>query len=142
MTTLNPYLTFNGNCEEAFNFYKTVFKSDAAFINRFSEMPPNPEFPILEEDKNRIMHISLPINEHFTLMGSDTLQSGEQATRGSNFSISIQVNKVEEAERIFNELSSNGIVKMPLNQTFWDAYFGMFIDKFGIQWMVNCPIEK
>lgn len=138
MTTINTYLTFNGNCEEAFNFYKTVFCVEFAHIGRFGEMPESPEFPVAEEDKNKVMHVSMPISETSVLMGSDT--GGEWAAhynQGNNFSISINTDSKEEADRLFNDLSHEGRIIMPMNKTFWDSYFGMFTDRFGIQWMVS-----
>jgi len=138
MTTINTYLTFNGNCEEAFTFYKSIFGGDFAHIGRFKDMPENPEFPISESEKERIMHVSLSISKETVLMGSDT--GGEWASKyvqGNNFSLSINVDSKQEADRLFNELSKDGHVIMPLSNTFWDSYFGNFKDKFGIQWMVS-----
>ena len=143
MTTINPYLTFQGNCEGAFNFYKAVFGGEFSYVSRFKDMPKNPEYPISETDKEKIMHISLPISNETVLMGSDTSEAfGAKIVEGSNISISINTDTVEEVTRIFNELSNGGNIKMPLDKTFWGAYFGMFIDKFGIHWMVNCEIKE
>jgi len=144
MASINPYLTFPGNCEEAFNFYKSVFGGDFAYIGRFNEMPPmkdengNDCGPVSDEDGNRIMHVSFPISKETILMGSDSSESWGQATvMGNNFSISINTESKDEADRLFNGLSAGGKVTMPMEKTFWGAYFGMFTDKFGIQWMVN-----
>ncbi|WP_313807218.1 VOC family protein [Flavobacterium sp.] len=135
MASVHPYLTFNGTCEEAFNFYKSVFGGDFPYAGKFSEMPS--EYPIAEADKNKIMHISLPIG-NTVLMGSDAVEGfGGIPKLGDNFSISINADTEDEATRIFNGLSVGGKVTMPLNKTFWGAYFGMFTDKFGINWMVN-----
>ena len=143
MITINPYLTFNGTCEEAFNFYKSVFGGEFPHISKFKDMPPNPDFPISETDKEKIMHISLPISKETVLMGSDSSESfGKATVEGNNFSISINTDSVDEATRIYNELSKGGKIKMPLEKTFWGAYFGMFIDKFGIHWMVNCELQE
>lgn len=142
MTTISPYLTFNGNCEEAFNFYKSVFGSDFSYIGRFKDMPDNPEFKIPKSAKEKIMHISLPISDETAIMGSDSSDSfGKATVIGNNVSISINANSEEETTRIFNELSVGGKIKMPLSKTFWGALFGMFTDKFGIHWMVNCELE-
>ena len=140
MTTISPYLTFNGTCEEAFNFYKSVFGGEFPYAGRFSEMPANPEMPPMsDEDKNKIMHISLPISNETVLMGSDYLPGfGPELVEGNNFSISINCKSKKEVDRIFGGLSEGGQVKMPLNETFWGSYFGMFIDQFGIHWMVSC----
>lgn len=139
MATVNAYLTFDGNCEEAFNFYKQNFGGEFPFVGRFGDMPPSEEGKQIPEDqKNRIMHISLPISKETILMGSDT--GGDWAgnfNQGNNISISINVDSKEEADRLFNGLSTDGFVTMPMEDTFWGAYFGMFIDKFGINWMIN-----
>ncbi|PLX05092.1 MAG: VOC family protein [Marinilabiliales bacterium] len=143
MTTINPYLIFNGNCEEAFNFYKSVFGGEFPYVGKFKDMPENPEYPVLEEEKDKIMHISLPISEETVLMGSDSSSAFGKATIiGNNITISINTKSVEEVTRIYNELSEGGKVSMPLNKTFWGAYFGQFTDKFGIHWMVNCELAE
>jgi len=138
MTTINTYLTFNGNCEEAFIFYKSIFGVEFTHIGRFKDMPENSEFSISESEEERIMHVSLPISEETVLMGSDT--GGEWASKyvqGNNFSISINTDSKQEADRLFNELSKGGHVIMPMGSAFWDSYFGNFKDKFGINWMVS-----
>ncbi len=138
MATVNVYLTFNGNCEAAFNFYKSVFGGEFPYIGRFGEMPSEDGKQISEEEKNKIMHVSLPISEETMLMGSDT--GGEWASNfkeGNNFSLSLNANSREEAEKLFHALSEGGQITMPLADTFWGAYFGMWTDKFGINWMVN-----
>ena len=143
MTTINPYLTFNGNCEEAFNFYKSVFGGEFPYMGRFKEMPPDPAYSVSEEDAEKIMHVSLPIGEGSVLMGSDSSEAfGHNEVKGNNFSISINTKEEAEATRLFNELSAGGSIKMPMNKTFWGAYFGMFTDKFGIHWMVNCELSE
>ncbi|RCU43914.1 VOC family protein [Chryseobacterium lacus] len=137
MATVNTYLTFNGNCEEAFNFYKSVFGGDFAYIGRFGEMPEGDGYSVPEADKNKIMHVGLPIGNTI-LMGSDT--GGDWAAKlieGNNFSVSVNTESKEEADRIFNGLTAEGQITMPMENTFWGAYFGMLTDKFGIQWMVN-----
>jgi PhnB protein len=138
MTTVNAYLTFNGNCEEAFNFYKSVFGGEFAYIGRFKDMPPQDGKAVSSEDAEKIMHVSLPISKETMLMASDT--GGEWASnfsKGNNFSISITTDSKTEADRLFNGLSAGGAVTMPMNKTFWGEYFGMFTDKFGISWMVS-----
>ena len=142
MTKLNPYLSFKGTCEEAFNFYKSVFGSEFLYLGRFKDMPENPEYPIQESDKDKIMHISLPINNETVLYGCDTTQVNDKLTvSNNNISLSIETDSMDEATRIFNGLSDGGIVTMPLDKTFWDAYFGMFTDKYGINWMVNYELS-
>ena len=139
MTAANLYLNFDGNCEEAFNFYKSVFGGDFTYIGKFKDMPPQEGVPPMSaEDGEKIMHVSLPIGTETALMGSDT--GGEWAPTyvlGNNFSVSINTDSKSEAERIFNGLSAGGNVTMPLNKTFWSEMFGMFTDKFGINWMMN-----
>lgn len=142
MATVNTYLTFNGNCEEAFNFYKSVFGGDFAYIGRFGEMPEGDGYSVPEADKNKIMHVGLPIGNTI-LMGSDT--GGDWAAKlieGNNFSISVNTESKEEGDRIFNGLAAEGQITMPMENTFWGAYFGMLTDKFGIQWMVNFDHEN
>ena len=142
MTTLNTYLTFNGNCELAFNFYKSVFGREFAHLGKFKDMPEDPKYPISESDKNKVMHVSLPISGESVLMGCDT--GGEWAStynQGSNFSISIKADSTQEADKLFNGLSKDGRIIMPINKTFWGSYFGMLTDQFGIQWMVSYDDE-
>ena len=137
MTTVNVYLTFNGNCLEAFNFYKSVFGSEFTYVGRYKDMPAE-SHPVLPGEEDRIMHISLPISQETMLMGCDT--GGEWASsfsQGNNFSLSINTDSKESADRLFSSLSAGGMVTMPMNNTFWGDYFGMFTDKFGINWMVS-----
>ncbi|MFD2921601.1 VOC family protein [Terrimonas rubra] len=138
MATVNVYLTFNGNCKEAFDFYRSVFGGDYPYVGTFGEMPPAEGKTMPEADKDKIMHISLPISKETILMGSDT--GGEWAAhfnQGNNVSLSVNTESRAEAEKLFNGLSAGGQVTMPLADTFWGAYFGMWTDKFGINWMVN-----
>lgn len=138
MAQINPYINFNGNCEEAFNFYKSVFGGEFPMISRFKDMPPAEGQPAMNVDGEKIMHVSLPISKETVLMGSDI--GGEWAKHsvvGNNIQLSVNAETEEEANRIFNGLSEGGRVTMPLDKTFWGALFGMFIDKFGIYWMVN-----
>jgi PhnB protein len=137
MATTNTYLNFNGNCEEAFNLYKSVFGGDFISFSRFGEMPESDDYKVPEGDKNKIMHVSLPIGTSI-LMGSDT--GGDWAptfVQGNNFSVSVTPESKQEADTIFNALSKGGQITTPLHNTFWGAYFGMITDKFGINWMVN-----
>ena len=137
MATTNTYLNFNGNCEQAFNFYKSVFGGEFSYLGRFDEMPNSEEFQPSEDDKKKIMHIGLPIGTSI-LMGSDTI--GEWAplfVQGNNFSISITAKSKEEADKLFNDLAMGGQITMPIDNTFWGDYFGMLTDKFGVNWMVS-----
>ncbi len=144
MTTINVYLTFKGNCEEAFNFYKSAFGGEFSYIGRFKDMPVMEGMnAVPEELSDLIMHVSLPISSETVLMGSDA--SGEYAKgikEGNNFAISINAETKEEAVRLFNELSTDGEITMAMQETFWGAYFGSFVDKFGISWMVNFELSE
>jgi len=125
-----------GRTEEAFTFYKSVFGGEFAVVMRFSEMQDTSGFP--EADKKKIMHMSLPIGNN-VLMGTDTLESmGHTLTIGDNTSISVSVDTREEADRVFAGLSEGGKIDQPLQDMFWGDYYGMLVDKFGIQWMVSC----
>lgn len=138
MTTVNVYLNFDGQCEEAFSFYKSVFGGEFSYIGRFNEMPQDENNKLSEADGNKIMHVSLPISAETNLFGSDTVGTwSPKLVQGNNYSISINASSKEEADRLFNGLSAGGQVTMPLENTFWGAYFGMFVDKYGINWMVN-----
>lgn len=138
MTTVNAYLTFNGNCEEAFNFYKSAFGGEFTYIGRYKDMRPSDDKYCPPGDGELIMHVSLPISPETVLMGSDSSETFGQATVfGNNVSMSINTDSRENADKLFNTLSAGGQVKMPMENTFWGAYFGMFTDKFGIHWMVN-----
>lgn len=139
MTKVNVYLIFDGNCEEAFNFYKAAFGRDFQMISRFKEMPPQEGQPAaLPEDAEKILHVSLPIDGDSVLMGSDGGSSwSEHHKPGNNFNVSVSVDNREEADRLFSVLSEGGKTIMPMSDTFWGEYFGMFTDKFGINWMIG-----
>lgn len=139
MTKVNIYLTFNGNCEEAFNFYRSVLGGEFGYLGRFSEMPRQEGMPSLPEEMlNKIMHVSLPISKETSLQGSDTGgEWGQSFVHGNNFSVSINTDSKEKADILFFGLSQGGKVTMPLDFTFWGDYYGMFEDKFGINWMVS-----
>jgi PhnB protein len=134
MNSLNPYLNFNGNTEEVFNFYKSVFGGEFAMLMRFGETPGCENMP--ETEKNGIMHVALPIGSS-VLMGTDVPKSMEQVTAGTNMSISINVSSREEADRVYNGLSAGGKATMPMDDMFWGDYYGMLTDKFEIQWMIS-----
>ena len=137
MPCINPYLSFNGNCEAAFKFYHSVFGGKLE-LYRYKDTPPDAGYPIAESEQERVMHVSLPIGEHVILMGCDTSDSsGPIAKFGDNIGLSICTESKEEALRIFNALSQGGKITMPIEKTFWADLFGMFIDQFGIPWMVN-----
>lgn len=143
MTTINIYLNFKGNCEEAFNFYKSAFGGEFSDINRFKEIPPDINFPLSAEDGEKIMHISYPISKETILMGSDVIgKHAEEFIQGNNFSITISTDSTQEADRLFGILSQGGTITMPLSKAFWGAYFGMLTDKFGIHWMINVNLKN
>jgi len=136
-TTINPYLTFTGNCEEAFNFYKSVFGGKFKQVSRFGEMPSSPGYELPDNYKEKILHISLPISKETILMGSDSNPAMGQVTIGQHLSLSVDAASKSEADRISKSLSKGGKITMPMADMFWGTYFGMLIDKFGITWMVN-----
>lgn len=136
MKAINPYLNFNGNTEEAFNFYKSAFGGDFAMVMRFKDSPEAAN--TAPEDENKLMHIALPIGNGNMLMGTDALESkGQKLRPGNNFHISISADSDAETEKLFNALSPGGKVIVPLSKQFWGSYFGMFTDKFGVQWMIS-----
>lgn len=143
MKQVNPYLNFDGNTEVAFNFYKSVFGgsfNDATFV-RMKDMPQNGEHQLTNEELNRIMHVSLPLDNGQVLMGSDILPSmGQKLQVGNNNQISIFTESREEADRLFSGLSQGGKVEMPMSDQFWGDYFGSCEDKFGIHWMINFQV--
>lgn len=138
MKAVNPYLNFDGQAEEAMNFYKSVFGGDFAG-NGIMRMGDAPGMSVLsDEEKNRVMHVSLPLNNQSMLMASDILPSkGHRLSVGNNNYISLSPNSREEANRIFNGLSESGQVEMPMQDQFWGDYFGSFKDKYGVCWMIN-----
>lgn len=137
MALLNPYLHYNGNAEEAFNFYKSVFGGEFATLVRFKDMPAN-DHPIDESEDNKIMHVSLPIGSTNVLMGSDVPSFMGQVNEEENRTkISISAESKAEADTLFNGLSAGGKVEMPIADSPWGSYFGMFRDKYGIEWMVD-----
>ena len=137
MATLNPYINFNGNAAEAFNFYKSVFGGEFEKVARYKDFS-SPEHPISESDGNRIMHIALPIGKSGMLMGSDVLEVMGRVTEEDNrSSIAIIAESREEADKLFNGLSKGGKIEMPLADSPWGSYFGMFADKFGVKWMID-----
>ncbi|MGC1631807.1 MAG: VOC family protein [Gelidibacter sp.] len=136
MALINPYINFNGNAEEAFNFYKSVFGGEFAQVKRFKDMSC-PENPMAEKEANKIMHIALPIGKN-VLMANDVPESMGRVNENENRSkISVSAQSREEADRLFNGLSSGGAIEVPIDDSPWGSYFGMFRDKYGIEWMVD-----
>jgi len=137
MAAINPYLHFNGNAEEAFLFYQSVFGGQFATLVRFKDMDFE-GFTVSDKEADKIMHVALPIGQHNVLMGSDTPeQLGKHSEQETRSKISISAESKEEADAIFKALSQGGQVEMPIADSPWGSYFGMFRDKFGIEWMVD-----
>lgn len=137
MAQINPYIHFNGNAEEAFSFYKSVFGGEFITVSRFKDFP-NPEYPFPEDEAEKIMHIALPIGKSSILMGSDTPDFlGKHNENETRSKISISAESKDEADQLFNRLSRGGKIEMPIADSPWGSYFGMFRDKYGIEWMVD-----
>jgi PhnB protein len=138
---VHPYLNFDGEAEEAFNFYKTVFGGEFTANMKMSDAPESDK--LQEAEKNRTMHISLPIGKDTILMASDIVPSaGHQLNKGNNVYVSIHPESRESADHLFNGLSRGGKIEMPIQDQFWGDYFGSLIDKFGVHWMVNFNEEQ
>ena len=136
MALINPHINFNGNAEEAFNFYKSVFGGAFAKIMRFKDIS-SPEYPVAENEANKIMHIALPIGKNI-LMANDVPESMGKVNENENRSkIAISAESREEADKLFTGLSAGGNIEMPISDSPWGSYFGMFRDKFGIEWMID-----
>jgi PhnB protein len=136
MIAVNPYLNFPGTTEEAFNFYKSVFGGEFINVQRFKDTPEADKIPAGEADK--LMHIALPVGPNTILMGTDALESmGQKLSFGNNMHLTLGVSTKEEADRLFAGLSAGGKITVPMSDMFWGAYFGMFTDKYGVQWMIS-----
>lgn len=136
MAGVSIYLNFKGNTEQAFVFYRSVFGGEFSLLQRFKDMPGNDQ--VSKTDMEKLIHISLPLDENVTLHGTDALDNmGRNLVEGNNVSILLDAKSKIEAETLFDKLSANGSVEMPLQDTFWGAYYGSFKDKFGIYWMIN-----
>ena len=136
MALINPHINFNGNAEEAFTFYQSVFGGEFTKIIRFKDLA-SPEFPIDEKEAHKIMHIGLSIGNN-TLMANDVPDILGKTNENENRSkISVRTGSKEEADKIFNGLSAGGAVEMPIEDSPWGSYFGMFRDKYGIEWMIE-----
>lgn len=137
MAQINPYIHFNGNAEEAFNFYKSVFGGEFAMVMRFKDLNI-PGSIASESEANKIMHIALPIGQHDILLGSDSPAAlGVHNLNETRSKISINAESKDEADHLYNGLSADGSIEMPIADSPWGSYFGMFRDKFGIEWMVD-----
>lgn len=137
MAQINPHINFNGNAEEAFTLYKSVFGGEFTKIIRFKDLPSNPEFPIPASEANKLMHIALPIGQGF-LFANDILEIMGRVDENENRSkIVITAESKEEAHKLFNGLSAGGQVEMPIEENPDGSHFAMFRDKFGIEWMIK-----
>ncbi len=137
MTTINPWINFNGNAEEAFVFYRSVFGGEFTKVMRFKDMA-SPEFPVAEKDENKLMLISLPIGKSNVLMANDVPEFMGRVNENENRSkISVSTESKEEADKLFNGLSAGGKVEVPMVDSSWGSYFGMFRDKYGIEWVIE-----
>lgn len=140
VNTVNPALVFNGNCEEAFYFYRAVFGGNFSYIGKYKEMPMEGGQTIPEHLADRIMHVSLPISKETVLIGNDAMDEfspGPPTVYGNNFTVSVNAATKNEADRLYNELSAGGHAMMPMSNTFWGSYFGVLTDRFGINWMIS-----
>ena len=136
MLTINPYLNFRGNAEEAFNFYKSIFGGDFAMVIRFKDMA-SAEFQVADNEANKVMHIALPIGKN-VLMGNDVPEFMGRVNENENRSkISISAESREEADKLFSGLTAGGTIEVPMADSPWGSYFGMFRDKYGIEWMID-----
>src|SRR5881227_1487311 len=136
MALINPHINFNGNAEEAFTFYKSVFGGEFAKVIRFKDLA-SPEFPVAEKEENKIMHIALPIGKSNMLMANDVPESMGTNENENRSKIVIITESKEEADKFFNGLSVGGQIEGPIGDSPWGSYFGMFRDKYGIEWMVE-----
>ena len=137
MALINPHINFNGNAEEAFTFYKSVFGGAFTKIIRFKDLA-SPEFPVAEKEENKIMHIALPIGKSNMLMANDVPEIMGRTNENENRSkIVISAESKEEADKLFNGLSVGGEIEEPIGDSFWGSYFGCFRDKYGIEWIVE-----
>ena len=136
MATINPHINFNGNAEEAFTFYKSIFGGEFSTIMRFKDLASE-EFPVADHEANKIMHIALPIGTS-TLMANDVPEILGRTNENENRSkIVITAESKEEADTLYHGLSTGGQIEMPIADSPWGSYFGMFRDKYGIEWMVS-----
>jgi PhnB protein len=141
MTTINPWINFNGNAEEALTFYKSVFGGEFTKIIRFKDIA-NADFPVAEKDANKLMYIALPIGGSVLIANDVPEFMGKVSENENRSKISVGAESKEEAERIFKGLSAGGTVEVPMSDSPWNSYFGMLRDKYGIEWVVECAPKK
>ena len=136
MAQINPYINFNGNAEEAFNFYKSVFGGEFEMIRRFKDLASN-EFPVAEAEDDKIMHIALPIGKNVLMANDVPAFMGKVNEMENRSKIAVSAESKEEADRLFSGLSAGGTIEAPIGDSSWGSYFGMFRDKYGIEWYVD-----
>jgi PhnB protein len=136
MATINPYINFNGNAEEAFSFYRSVFGGELGSIIRFKDLE-GPEFPVPQDEAHSIMRITLPIGGNVLIANDVPKAMGPVSEQENRSKIAVRVDSREEADRIFAGLSEGGTVEMPMTDAPWGDYFGMFRDRYGIEWTVE-----
>jgi len=136
MAQINPHINFNGNAEEAFTFYKSIFGGEFSKITRFKDLS-NDEFKVSEKEANKIMHIALPIGKNILIANDVPEIMGPTNENENRSKISISTESKEEADKLFNALSVGGQIEVPIGESPWGSYFGMLRDQFGIEWMVN-----
>tara|TARA_R110002167_G_scaffold128570_7_gene310920 strand:+ start:742 stop:1185 length:444 start_codon:yes stop_codon:yes gene_type:complete len=140
MTTVNTYLYFNGTCEAAFNFYKFIFNSDFQFIGRYKDVPESTRQHFPNCTAEHIMHIVLPISKETFLMGADIIDINVNVNKSeltNNFSLYLSTDSKKEADRLFNSLSEGGKIKLPISEQFWGSYYGICLDRFGVNWKIS-----
>lgn len=143
MSNIKVYLQFDGECHEAFEFYKSVLGGEFGEINRYGEAPKQEHVTISEEDNDKIMHMSLSTPDGTVLYGSDFLEDENNTFEvGNNISLYLNVPTNEKADEVFKALSEHGVEKMAMNQTFWGTYFGLVTDQYGINWMIACEPQE
>lgn len=143
MAIVNTYLYFNGDCEKAFDFYKSVFKKEFKYVGRYKDVPEvaRHHFPNCEDE--HIMHIGLPISNETILMGADMIDVTKQEKNAAKFfSLYVSTESKEEADRLFNSLSEGGEIKLPISEQFWGSYYGICMDKFGVNWKISFALEN
>ncbi|HMR18943.1 MAG TPA: VOC family protein [Sphingobacterium sp.] len=144
MIKVHAYLNFNGTCEEAFKFYEKVFKKENLGIYRFGDMPADPDYPMSDTDKNKVMHTAIQISPHTLLMGSDCIEGfGHQLTSGNNTYVMLDTETAAEAGELYQALTEDAQnIEMELAEQHWAELYGSFQDKFGIWWMIHFEGDK
>ena len=140
MITINPYIYFNGTCEEAFNFYATVFQKEISHMSKYKDVPKANRDLFTESDE-KVMHVTLPLSEETMLNGSDNSLVYKEMIKDKTFTLIIHTDSREEVDRLYEALSQNGQIIVPVAMTFWGSYYGQCIDKYGISWKITSASE-